>query len=74
MHYPAMPVMVKTPACPTVVAPPAVQAIGAWQVETTEQGLRALFKNTQGEVLGLALLGEASKERQQWAGKLPALI
>lgn len=74
VQYPAMPVMVKTPACPTVVAPPALHAVGAWQVESTEQGLRALFKNAQGELLGLALLGETSKERQQWVGKLPAVL
>jgi rubredoxin-NAD+ reductase len=78
LSYPAMPVVVKTPACPTVVSPPAVGAEGAWVEEEIEgeggKGVRALFKSSDGKLLGCALLGEASKERQAIAAQLPPVL
>ena len=74
LSYPAMPVVVKTPACPTVVSPPAMGAAGAWVEEEIEGGVRALFKAADGQLLGCALLGEASKERQAIAAQLPPLL
>ncbi len=74
VSYPAMPVVVKTPACPTVVSPPALGAVGNWQEETIEGGVRALFKAADGSLLGCALMGEASKERQSIATQLPAIL
>ena len=78
LSYPAMPVVVKTPACPTVVSPPAMGAAGAWVEEEVEteagKGIRALFKSPDGQLLGCALLGEASKERQAIAAQLPPVL
>ncbi len=74
VSYPAMPVVVKTPACPTVVSPPAIGAGGSWQEEVIEGGVRALYKAADGSLLGCALLGEASKERQSIAAQLPAVL
>lgn len=75
LSYPAMPVVVKTPACPTVVSPPAMGAAGTWVEEEVEGGgIRALFKAEDGKLLGCALLGEASKERQAIAGQLPPVL
>jgi rubredoxin-NAD+ reductase len=74
LSYPAMPVVVKTPACPTVVSPPAMGATGAWVEEEVEGGVRALFKAPDGQLLGCALLGEASKERQAIAAQLPPVL
>ncbi|MDE2599509.1 MAG: FAD-dependent oxidoreductase [Rhodocyclaceae bacterium] len=74
LAYPAMPVVVKTPACPTVVSPPAMGAAGAWVEEEIEGGIRALFKAPDGKLLGCALLGEASKERQAVATQLPPVL
>ena len=74
LGYPAMPVVVKTPACPTVVSPPAMGAAGAWVEEEVEGGIRALFKAPDGQLLGCALLGEASKERQAIAAQLPPVL
>ena len=74
LSYPAMPVVVKTPACPTVVSPPAMGAAGDWVEEEIEGGVRALFKAADGKLLGCALLGEASKERQAIAAQLPAVL
>ncbi len=62
--YPAMPVMVKTPACPTVVCPPEPHAVGAWQVTTTADGCDARFIGADASVLGFALLGAATAQKQ----------
>lgn len=72
--YPAMPVVVKTPACPTVVCPPPAQAAGQWQVETTEGGMEASFRSPAGELLGFALLGTATGRRQALAPQVPATL
>lgn len=73
IKFPAMPVMIKTPDCPAVVSPPLPGQDGEWEVEATETGVKALFKGKAGELLGFALLGEASKERQALTPQLPAL-
>lgn len=72
--FPAMPVVIKTPDCPTVVNPPLPGQAGQWEVTADENGVKALFKGPDGALLGMALLGEASKERQALAPQLPALI
>ncbi|SMC25071.1 rubredoxin-NAD+ reductase [Andreprevotia lacus DSM 23236] len=74
LKYPAMPVVVKTPACPTVVALPAAGAAGQWWVEASEAGVDARFVAADGSLLGFALLGEASKQRQALAPSLPAVL
>ncbi len=63
VHYPVMPVAVKTPACPAVVAPPEPGAQGEWQVEETSEGVKASFLNLNGKLLGYALLGAATSEK-----------
>lgn len=72
--YPAMPVVVKTPACPTAVAPPAPAAAGAWQIEANEEGVRALYRGTDGKLLGFALCGASAAERQALAKELPSML
>ena len=73
--YPAMPVVVKTPACPTVVCPPAAGAAGQWQVTQVEEGLEARFvAEGSGQLLGFALQGKATSQRQALAGQVPALL
>lgn len=74
VSYPAMPVVVKTPACPTVVSPPAMGAAGTWKEESVEGGLRAVFVDDAGLMLGCVLLGEAAKERQAIAAQLPPVL
>ena len=51
VHYPVMPVAVKTPVCPAVVAPPDPAAQGAWLVEETPQGVKAMFQDVRGKLL-----------------------
>jgi rubredoxin---NAD+ reductase len=72
--YPAMPVIVKTPACPTVVCPPPADAAGSWQLDTEADGLQARFIAADGSLLGFALLGSATARRQALAAQVPGLI
>ena len=74
VSYPAMPVVVKTPACPLVVAPPSVGAVGDWTVERVDGGVRALFSNTSGELLGFALAGAAATEKHLLGRQLPPVL
>ena len=71
LRYPVMPVMVKTPACPTVVCPPPAGADGDWRIEQDEESVCALFENAAGEPLGFALLGKATSRRQELAARVP---
>ena len=74
VNYPAMPVVVKTPACPAVVCPPPLGAVGEWQETITATGVRALFRDGEGHLQGFALLGDTLGEKQGLAGQLPAVL
>jgi len=72
LHYPAMPVVVKTPACPTVVCPPPAGASGSWHATSDATGVRALFKDAAGNALGFVLLGGgAVNERAALVMQMP---
>jgi rubredoxin---NAD+ reductase len=73
LHYPAMPVAVKTPACPTVVSPPEPGASGEWKVEGSVDGVKAVFHHTNGQLLGFALMGSALSEKAALTQQLPPL-
>jgi rubredoxin-NAD+ reductase len=70
--YPAMPVVVKTPACPAVVCPPPMGATGEWREEATETGVRGMFESQDGKPLGFALVGSATAEKQALAARMPS--
>ena len=74
LAYPAMPVMVKTPALPTIVSPPAKGAVGNWKVNSIEDGLEARFESSDGKLLGFALLGAATAQRGAFTKELPAIL
>lgn len=74
LHYPAMPVMVKTPACPTVVSPPDPAVQGEWEVVAVENGMKALYHDEAGNLHGFALLGTATAERNTLASRLPPVL
>lgn len=74
VHYPAMPVLVKTPACPTVVSPPEAGKTGQWEITSDEAGVKALFKDNTGRLLGFALLGKAVAEKNALTTELPAIL
>lgn len=74
LRYPAMPVVVKTPAHPVVVAPPPLGTSGEWQVEETDNGVRALHVGPDGTRLGFALSGGHVSERAALAKEMPPVL
>ena len=74
VKYPAMPVIVKTPACPTVVWPPLPDVAGSWRVDAAADALEARFVDPEGRLLGFALMGVATSQRQALAAQVPALL
>ena len=72
--YPAMPIVVKTPACPTVVAPPPADAAGAWEITADDAGVKALYRAPDGRLLGFALVGTAANERAALTPQLPPVL
>ena len=72
--YPAMPVLVKTPACPTVVCPPPPGVEGTWQETVNADGVRALFHDHAGKLRGFALVGAAVKDKQTLVKDIPPLL
>jgi len=74
VNYPAMPVAIKTPACPVVVSPPAKDAEGEWHFEGDAPDIKALFRSGAGDLLGFALTGQAVKERMALTKELPDIL
>ena len=72
--YPAMPVLVKTPACPTIVSPPPAGAAGTWHITATDEGVKSLFQDASGNLLGYALNGKATEERAALTKQLPPVL
>lgn len=73
--YPAMPVTIKTPACPVVVNPPPRGAEGEWQVVQQDgNNVVAEFRDGSGQLLGFALTGEGTKEKLRLQKELPAIL
>ena len=67
--FPLMPVAIKTPALPIVVAAPAPGTAGDWQ--TIEPGVWH-FVNSQGQVLGFVLTGPQTTRRAEQARLITA--
>ena len=74
VSYPAMPVTIKTPACPVVVSPVAPDAQGQWQISEDGNNVKAEFRNSAGQLLGFALTGEATKEKMALQKELPPIL
>jgi len=73
VKYGTMPVMVKTPCCPTAVCPPPANASGNWEVDADGQDVRALFKSESGEGLGFAVTGGYAVEKQALSKEVPPI-
>jgi rubredoxin-NAD+ reductase len=74
LSYPAMTVMVKTPALPTIVSPPAKDAQGQWKTTAIEGGIEARFEAVDGKLLGFALMGTATAQRGSLTKELPPIL
>lgn len=72
---PALPVVVKTPACPLVACPPSADAPGAW-IQERDDAAGAIYHyvGADGGLLGFALAGDACGSRRQLAARVPALL
>lgn len=74
VSYAAMPVTIKTPACPVVVNPVAPDADGEWTVQQDGNNVIAEFRDSAGTLLGFALTGEGTKEKMRLQKELPPLM
>lgn len=67
VHYPPMPVSVKTPALPITVCSAAMGSAGAWVAASTANAdtnaIEAHFLSPEGKLLGFALTGTACSRR-----------
>ncbi|OYW25551.1 MAG: FAD-dependent oxidoreductase [Hydrogenophilales bacterium 12-63-5] len=70
--YPAMPVMVKTPAHPVAVLPPKLGVAGGWKVECGDTGICALHMDDSGRLQGFALTGSETGRRNTLVKELAA--
>ncbi|PXX93375.1 FAD-dependent oxidoreductase [Marinobacter vulgaris] len=71
--YGTMPVMIKTPCCPTAVCPPPPDAPGTWDVDADGEDVRALFRSESGEILGFAVTGRYAVEKQALSKEVPPI-
>lgn len=65
VEFPAMPVVVKTPAHPIAIAPVARDAVGAWKMLASGQGVKMGFFDGSDQMIGFALTGEYASERNE---------
>jgi rubredoxin-NAD+ reductase len=73
VSYGTMPVMIKTPCCPTAVCPPPSGATGDWEVEQDGTHVKALFKAPDGATLGFAVTGRFAVEKQTLSREVPPI-
>lgn len=74
VRYSAMPVIVKTPACPTVVCPPSQGVEGEWSTESDDNGVQSLFRDSTGLLRGFALNGAHTERASALALSMPMLL
>lgn len=75
VHYPAMPVAVKTPAAPLTVLPAPVDVDVNWETEEFDDGMLAKASDGEGTLRGFVLLGPtAAKQRLTLTKLVPDLI
>jgi rubredoxin-NAD+ reductase len=74
VEYPAMPVLVKTPAHPLAICPPPKGMPGEWKIESEGENVRALFYDETQQLQGFVLTNAAVKERMELAKQLPGLF
>jgi len=73
VKYPTLPIIVKTHVCPVIVYPP-VSTHGEWKIEGKAPNLEATFVGEDGQMLGFALIGEATNKRRDYLKDAPALM
>lgn len=74
VSYAAMPVTIKTPACPVVVNPVPRDAIGDWTIQQDGNNVVAEFRGPDGSLIGFALTGGGTKEKMRLQKELPPIM
>lgn len=75
VHYPAMPVAVKTPAAPLTVLPAPLDVDVTWDNEEFDDGMLSKATDSEGTLRGFVLLGAtAGKQRLTLTKLVPDLI
>ena len=77
VQYPAMPVQIKTPACPVVVSPVLPGTAGTWDIDADGNDVKAVFRAPDGAVLGFALTGARAAnpaEKTELIQQLPPIL
>lgn len=75
VHYPAMPVAVKTPAAPLTVLPAPMDVEVTWENEEFDDGMLSKAVDGEGTLRGFVLLGAtAAKQRLTLTKLVPDLI
>ncbi|MDH5357510.1 MAG: FAD-dependent oxidoreductase [Gammaproteobacteria bacterium] len=78
VNYPAMPIMVKMPSYPLVLAPPPSSCVtGNWHFEMApagRSGIKGLFLGEDNNLLGYALSCDMVNEKQALTKQLPQLL
>jgi len=66
VDYPPMPVVVKTSFYPLVILPPAPFLVGQWVSDSHAEGIYARYENEEGQLVGFALSGAATADKQKY--------
>lgn len=74
VHYPVMPVTVKTSCFRIVAWPPADPAAGQWRHDGSGADLRGEFRDADGVLRGFYLTGARIRERMTLSREMPPLI
>jgi rubredoxin-NAD+ reductase len=74
VHYPAMPIIIKTPACPLNVFVPVSTKSGDWQYSGDSPNVEAQFVDSTGNLEGFALSGSTLRRRAELVKELPDLF
>lgn len=70
VDFPAMPVVVKTPAHPIAVSPVARDALGSWRILVSGDGVSMGFFDPQDRMTGFVLTGVYAGERSEMTKRL----
>jgi rubredoxin---NAD+ reductase len=73
VHYPIMPIVIKTPILPITACPPTQGAKGEWKIEQSGQDIKALFMSESGILNGFALSGRCVTEKNALVKKMMPL-
>lgn len=74
--FPAMPIVVKTPAYNVVACPPHQKHNGQWELhlQTDNSGVKACYYDSRKSLLGFALSGWKTAEKELLAENLPGYL